>query len=253
MNSIIIGLITFACVFGGAMLGLYLRKILPNHHLSEDSKDTVKTGVAIVATLTALVLGLLSSSAKSSLDEMNTTLTESGANMIMLDRVLSYYGPETKEIRGQLRDVVQSLIQRIWSREKFKKVDAQFSQRGQGMELVLDKIRVLTPQNESQRSLQAQALQIGNNLLQSRWLVLERAQLTIPTIFLVILLFWLTILFTSIGLFSPYNLTVVIVLMVCAISVACAIFLIEDLSRPYQGMMKVSSAPFDKALENLGR
>jgi len=253
MNSIIIGLITFGCVFGGAMLGLYLRKILPGHHLNEDTKDTVKTGVAIVATLTALVLGLLISSAKSSLDQMNTTLTESGANMIMLDRVLSYYGPETKEIRGQLRDVVQSLIQRIWSREKFKKVDAQFSQRGQGMELVLDKIRLLIPQSESQKLLQAQALQIGNNLLQSRWLVLERAQLTIPTIFLVILLFWLTILFTSIGLFSPCNSTVVIVLMVCAMSVACAIFLIEDLSRPYQGMMKVSSAPFDKALENLGR
>ncbi len=253
MNSVIIGLISFVCIFGGAMLGLYLRKILPGHHLSEESKDTVKTGVAIVATLTALVLGLLISSAKSSLDEMNTTLTESGANIIMLDRVLSYYGPEAKEIRGQLRDVLQSLIQRIWSRDKIKKIDAQFTQRGQGMELVLDKIRLLTPQNESQRLLQAQALQIGNNLLQSRWLVLERAQLTIPTIFLVILLFWLTILFASIGLFSPYNSTVVIVLMVCAISVACAIFLIEDLSRPYQGMMKVSSAPFDKALEHLGR
>jgi len=252
-SSIIIGLIAFVCVFGGALLGLFLRNILPDQHLREDSKDAVKTGVAMIATLAALVLGLLISSAKDSLDAMNTAFTQSGARIIMLDRVLNFYGPEAKEVREQLRDVVQSNIERIWHKDKTKKIKMQTSERTKGMELIVDKLRALTPQNESQRSLQTQALQIGNDLLQSRWLVLEQAQITLPTTFLVILLFWVTIIFISIGLFSPYNSTIIVVLLVCAMSVSCAIFLIDDMSRPFQGMMKVSSAPLVKALEHLGR
>lgn len=253
MSSIIIGLIAFICVFGGALLGLFLRNILPEPHLRDDSKDAVRTGFAMIATLAALVLGLLISSAKDSLDAMNAAFTQSGAKIIMLDRVLSFYGPETKEVREQLKDVVQSNIERIWSNDKTQKINMQTSERSKGMELVLDKLRVLTPQNESQRSLHTQALQIGNDLLQSRWLVIEQAQLTLPTTFLVILIFWLTILFMSIGLFSPSNLTVITVLLVCAMSVSCAIFLIEEMSHPFQGTIKVSSAPLVKALEHLGR
>ena len=253
MSAIIIGLITFACTFGGALLGMYLRNILPDHHLQDDSKDAMKAGIAIVATLAALVLGLLISSAKNSLDEMNTAFTQSGAKIIMLDRVLNFYGPETEEIRGQLRDVVQIMIDRIWHKDKTKKIKTQTSKRTDGMELIVDKLRVLTPQNDSQRLLQTQALQIGNDLLQSRWLVIEQAQITLPMTFLVILIFWLTILFISSGLFSPYNSTVIIVFLVCAMSVSSAIFLVEDMSRPFEGTMKVSSAPFVKALERLSK
>jgi hypothetical protein len=256
MISIIIGLTTFVCVFGGALLGMYLRNVLPDHHLQEDSKDAMKAGMAIVATLAALVLGLLISSAKNSLDTMNTAFTQTGAKIIMLDRVLSFYGPETKEVRQQLKDTVQIMVDRIWHKDKIKNnnnTKMQTSAKMNGMELVVDNLRDLTPQNDSQRLLQTQALQIGNDLLQSRWLVIEQAQITLPTIFLVILLFWLTVLFISSGLFSPYNSTVIIVLLICAMSVSSAIYLVEDMSCPFQGMMKVSSAPLDKALERLGR
>ncbi len=258
MNSVVIGLMTFVCVFGGAILGLYLRNVLPGHHLRDDSKDAVKTGVAMIATLAALVLGLLISSGKNTLDSMNTTFTQSGANIIMLDRVLKFYGPEAKEVREQLRDVVQSNIERMQSKDKTRKTKMQPpkmqpSDRPRGMELVVDSLRDLTPQNDSQRLLQSQALQIGNDLLQSRWLVMEQAQLKLPTALLVILIFWVTIIFVSIGLFSPYNSTVIIVFLVCAMSVSCAIFIIEDMSHPFGGTMKVSIAPFVNALEILGR
>jgi hypothetical protein len=248
-----IGLITFACVFGGALLGLSVRNFLPSQHLRDDSKDAVKTGVAMIATLAALVLGLLISSTKDSLDAMNTAYAQSGAKIIMLDRVLKFYGPETKEVREQLRDVVQSNIERRLSKDKTVKTKIRTSERTYGMELVADKLRALTPQNESQRLLQSQALQIGNDLLQSRWLVMEEARIVLPVIFLVVLVFWLTIIFMSIGLFSPYNSTVIVVLLVCAMSVSCAVFLIEDMSHPFDGMMKVSSAPLVNALEHLGR
>jgi len=258
MISIIIGLITFVCVFSGALLGMYLRNVLPDHHLQDDSKDAMKAGIAIVATLAALVLGLLISSAKNSLDTMNTAFTQTGAKIIMLDRVLSFYGPETKEVRQQLKDTVQLMVDRMWHRDKIKKnndsnTKTQTAKRTDGMESVVDNLRALTPQDDSQRLLQTQALEIGNDLLQSRWLIIEQAQITLPTVFLVILLFWLTILFISSGLFSPYNSTVIIVLLVCAMSVSSAIYLVEDMSRPFQGIMKVSSAPLEKALQRLGK
>jgi hypothetical protein len=251
--SIIIGLITFACVFSGAMLGMWLRGVLPDHHLKDDSKDAMKAGIAIVATLSALVLGLLISSAKDSLDSMNTAFTQNGARIIMLDRVLCFYGPETNEVRAQLRDNVKTMFDRIWHKDNTPRVKTQPSDKPSGLELVVDGLRDLTPKDESQRMLKVQALQIGNDLLQSRWLVIEQAQIALPTTFLVILIFWLTILFVSSGLFSPYNSTVIIVLLICAMSVSSAIYLVEDMSRPFDGLMKVSSAPLVKALERISR
>jgi hypothetical protein len=253
MISIIIGLITFVCTFCGALLGMYLRNVLPDHHLQDDSKDAMKAGIAIVATLSALVLGLLISSAKNSLDSMNTAFTQNGAKIIMLDRVLCFYGPETKEIRQQLKDTVQSMVDRISRKDKTQKIKTQTSNGMNGMELIVDKLRDLTPQNDSQRLLQTQALEIGNDLMQSRWLIIEQAQITLPMTFLVILIFWLTVLFISSGLFSPYNSTVIIVLLVCAMSVSSAIYLVEDMSRPFEGIMKASSAPLVKALERISR
>jgi len=95
-----VALIAFVCIFGGALLGLFLRTLLPEHHLRDDSRDALKLGAGLIATLVALVLGLLVSSAKSSFDAMNSGLTELGAKVILLDRILAQYGPETMEARG---------------------------------------------------------------------------------------------------------------------------------------------------------
>src|SRR5947207_10101096 len=117
MNSLTIGLISAGCIFGGVLLGMLLQKVLPEHHLDTPSKDTVKVGAGMLATLTALVLGLLVSSAKSSFDAMNAGIAQTGAKIILLDHVLADYGPETKEIREQVRHTVESVIERIWPAE----------------------------------------------------------------------------------------------------------------------------------------
>ena len=100
--------------------------------------------------------------------------------------------------------------------------------------------------------MQSQALQLGNDLLQSRWLLIEENQNELPTPFLVVLLCWLTILYTTYGLFAPRNATVIIVLLVCAFSMSSAIYMIVEMSRPFEGIIKVSSAPLLKALQHLG-
>jgi hypothetical protein len=254
MSAIAVGIIAFVCVFGGTLLGLLLRKTLPDHHLTGDSKDAVKMGTGLIATLSALVLGLLVSSAKNSFDDMSSAITQSSAKLIMLDRTMTHYGPETQPIRQMLSRSVVAGIKMIWP-EKNTKIDGigAFEKAPASMEIVADKLRELTPQNDSQRALQSEALQLCKEILQTRWLAIEQAQTSLPPTFLVVLLFWLTILFGSIGLFAPSNKTVLVVLFVCAMSVGGAIFLIEEMNKPLRGIVKVSSAPLIKAVENMGK
>ena len=251
MNSLTIALISVACIFGGALLGMFLRSRLPDHHLSNDSKDTVKLGAGMIATLSALILGLLVSSAKSSFDTMGSEITQGAARIILLDRVLANYGPETKAVREQLRRTVAAGIEAAWPEKKTGVSGLTAFERSSGMELVQAKLRELTPATDAQRQLLSQALQISNDLLQARWLVIEQTQNGLPMPFLVMLLFWLTMLHMSFGLFAPRNATVIFVLLVCALSVSGAIFLILEMNHPMTGFIRVSSAPMLKALEHL--
>lgn len=117
MSSLAIASIVFVCVFVSALLGLFLRASLPEHHLSEDSTGVVKLGTRLLATLAALVLGLLIASAKTSFDRIKDEITQSAAKLVQLDRVLAHYGPETKEARDLLRSAVASAIELIISEE----------------------------------------------------------------------------------------------------------------------------------------
>lgn len=252
MSSVSVLVITFTCIFGGALIGILLRAILPEHHLRDDSKDVIKLGAGVIATLTALVLGLLVGSAKSSFDAMNTLIMQSGAKIITLDQTLGQYGPEAKEVRNMLRNTVATAIQKAWPESYDNETGLKAVEASAGAVNLINSIRELKPTNDSQRQLQSQALQLGNDLLQSRWLLIEENQNELPTPFLVVLLCWLTILYATYGLFTPRNATVIIVLLVCAFSMSSAIYMIVEMNRPFEGVIKVSSAPLLKALQHLG-
>jgi len=253
MSSMTIALITFACIFSGALLGMCLSLALPDHHLSNESKETVKLGAGLVATMAALVLGLLVGSAKSSFDAMNNGITEMGAKTIMLDRVLANYGPESKDARDAIRGTIFTAMRHIWPEEKTEKIQIDVVEKSTGMEEIQKRIRGLAPQTDTQRLLQSQALQISSDLAQMRWMLIEQRQKSLPTTFLVVLVFWLAMLFTSFGLFAPRNATVFAVLCISALSVSGALFLILEMNSPLEGMIKISSAPLHKALEHLGK
>ena len=253
MSSLTVALISAGCIFSGVLLGMWLRDLLPGHHLSSDSKDTVKLAAGMIATLSALVLGLLVSSAKSSFDTVGSEITQSATKIILLDRTLASYGPATKDAREQLRHSVIAGIETIWPEVKTTVPGMITFERANAMEQLQMKLRELTPVGEAQRQLLAQAQQLSGELLQFRWLVIEQTQNALPMPFLVMLLFWLTMLHMSFGLFAPRNATVVVVLLLCALSVSGAVFLILEMNHPLSGFIKVSSAPMLKALEHLGQ
>ena len=245
-----IGWIVFACVFGGALLGTFLRAVLPAHHLSPESKDVVKLGMGLISIMAALVLGLLIASAKSAYDAQSNELTQISANLIVLDHVLAHYGPETQQARDLLRRAVVIALDRIWPESRSQPAQLAPST---ATARPYDQILKLSPQDDRQRELYAQALRIGSDLLQTRWLLAEQRASSIALPFLVMLVFWLTVLFVSFGLFSPPNATVIATLFVCALSVSGAIFLILELDQPFDGLIGLSSAPLRNALEQLGQ
>lgn len=255
MNSITASVATFICAFGGALIGWYFCGALPERHLNKDAREVIKMGGGLMATLAALVLGLLISSAKSSFDSMNNNMVQSGTKVILLDRVLAHYGSdkEVKAIREELRGSVQGIVKIIWSGGRLNETGLRSLEATVPMENIQEKLRSLSPQNDSQRMLRSQALNISNELLQFRWLVVEEAQIPLPSSFFVVLLFWLTVLFASISLLAPRNATIFVVVLVCALSVSGAMFLIYEMNRPLTGLVKVSSAPMMKVLEHLGK
>lgn len=251
MNSILIGLVSAGCIFAGALLGMVLQRRLPGHHLSKEMQDLVKLSAGTIATLTALVLGLLVSSAKSSFDTINTGIVQSSAKFILLDRALARYGPETKAMREELKRMVAAGIERIWPEEKTGISALTAFERANGIEVFQDKLSELTPQGDRQRQAIAQAQQIVNDLSQTRWLLVEQAQNQLPLPLLLILIFWLVLLFVSFGLFAPRNVMALVVLSIGACAISAAIFLVLELNQPLDGFIKVSSAPLRNALNHL--
>lgn len=253
MNSTLVALISVACMFGGALLGFSLQRLLPKHHLSKDAHEIVKLGAGTIATLTALVLGLLVSSAKGTFDTLSTGIKQSGAKLIQIDHVLAQYGPETKWIREQLRQGVAARVEEIWPQTHTRAADPTTFERAEGMERLQADLLSLVPQTPAQTQTLAEARQLVADLSSTRWMLIEESQNQLPAPFLIILLFWLTMLFASFGLFAPRNATVITVLFVCACSIAAANFLILEMNQPMTGTLKVSKAPLLKALELMGR
>jgi hypothetical protein len=250
MSSIATSSIVFACVFGGALLGMSLRKFLPQDHLSDESKTVVRLAMGLVATMTAMVLGLLISSAKSSFDTLSNELTGTSSKFILLDRTLADYGPETKEARDLLRSVVADLLDQM---EQKKHTDfTRVVVPAREVDSVYEKIQGLSPKDDRHRSFQADALNVLKEARQTRWLVYEQRSASISMPMLVILVSWLIALFISFGLYAPTNGTVVISLLVSALSASCAILLILALYSPYRGLIRISSAPVRVALTQLG-
>jgi len=248
-----IGAIVFVCIFGGALLGMYLRGRIPPRHLGDDSKDSVKLGMGLVATMAALVLGLLVASAKNSYDDQKSGLDQISANLILVDSILAQYGPEAQEARLQLHHLVTVAVNRIWPNDATQEATVAPATTAEG-ENLHSLILSLAPGNDQQRSLQSMALQISTELGRARWLLVAQEEGdAIPRPFLVILVFWLTALFASFGLFAPPNMTVVTTLFLSALSVSGAIFLIMELAQPFTGLVQISSAPLRTALSHLAQ
>ncbi len=251
LNTVTISLLVLACVFGASLIGMLLRRCLPDHHLTTETKDTVKLAMGLVGTMAALVLGLLIAAAKDKYDKEAAGVTQMAAKIIFLDRLLATYGQETKDARDILKQAVARVADHMWpdSASKETQLDPSAS-RGDAVYVAL---QALTPKNEMQTLLKSQAQSAAFDLGQMRWQEFEQANSSISMSLLYILTFWLAILFISFGMFAPSNGTVLAALLMAALAVAGAIFLMMELNTPFSGILQIPRASFDDALAHLGK
>ena len=252
MSAWAIGLITLICVFSGALFGVFLQHKLPEHHLNERSKDVVRLVATLLATLSALVLGLLIASAKDTFNDVHQRLRANAARLIVIDRVLAQYGPETKGARQGLKAAYGQRLDRLFreGRDKDSSVDAL--QDARLFEDFERGLRALTPGNDAQRALLSRAQQLADDVIETRWAIFEDVN-AIPAIFLAVLISWLVMVFASFGVFAARNVTTLFAMLFGAFAVATSIFLIEDLNRPFDGWIVISSGPMRNALAILGQ
>ena len=251
MSYIVTSFITCCLIFGAGLLGMLLRRALPEDHLSDASKDVVKLGVGLIGTMAALVLGLLIYSAKAVYDAQSTALLKMSANIILLDRALERYGPEAQPPRELLRGEVVHIMDRLWPKQMSEM--AQLAPTGRLSGVVYDSIVSLSPKDDRQRLFRSEALALATEIGQARWLMYEQGTTMVSKPLVVMVVFWLMFIFLTWGLFAPVNGTVIATFFIAAFSVSAALFLVQEMYMPYAGIIRLSSTPMRAALSQLGQ
>src|ERR1700730_2740629 len=156
MPHIEIGLLAFACTFGGAVLGLAIGRIIPKSYTFEDNRKLVEDIMKAVSLLSALVLGLLTVAAKSNFDARTKSIEQFAANLRLLDREIQNFNPEIEGLKDQLRQYTAQKILLIWPRPDAKNRGLHDNPQDlRSLEGIVQKIREFAPASEAQRFVQA--------------------------------------------------------------------------------------------------
>lgn len=253
MKAVILSLVIFTCIIGGAFIGIFLRAMLPQRHLTDESRNMVTIGMGIVATMGAIAVGLMIQGAQENFRDQRSDLIEMSAKIVLLDKLLADYGPEAAGARETLRSSVRLTINRFWPRDGS---DGAGLDVLSGPDTVYGKILSLAPHTDRESSLRDEALSLTYDLAQARYSLVMGQSRSIPGAFMIvigIIVFWFVAIFFSFGLYAPSNATVVTTLIISALSVSLALFLIMELNRPFDGILRMPSAPLVEALDHIGK
>jgi hypothetical protein len=249
-SGLFIGL-AFGCLAFAVLAGRLVRSRLPEHHLNSETRDSVKLAVGVISTMAALLLGLLVNSAKGDFDARRTTVTQMAQKIAFLDQTLAVYGPEAAEARALLRSTTEDMIHRMWP--ELGSAPAKLQPNVQAGATTYNAIQRLSPQTDAQRNVKSVAINTLVELGQLHSLLAAQATSSMSGLLLVIVVAWLVVIFFTFSLLSPPNPTALLALLVSALSVSGAIFLILEMERPFAGAIRLSSQPLVDALNGLGK
>jgi hypothetical protein len=250
LTPLIIGLIVLLVMLAGALAGWAARQRLPAHHLSNETQSLVSVSMAVVATLSALVLGLLISNANSSFTAVGGQVTAMSAQILRLDQILGRYGPETTQARELLQRYAE-----LKTVDLFPDNPADVHLNDQStyelLQQLEDAMLALKPTSERDQWWLGQATTLAGKIGDSRWLLAQQVGQGTPKEFVTLLVFWLALLFASFGLFAPHNVVSAATLTLCAVAVAGAIGMILELEKGFGGLIHVSPEPMRQAVAQL--
>jgi hypothetical protein len=249
-SPLIVGILIFVVVLAGAFAGWAMRQRLPAHNLTDETKSVVSVSMATVATISALVLGLLISNANTSFIALGGEVTTLSAQILRLDRILRRYGPDADRARETLREYANRKATDLFP-EDSRDVRLGNPATYELLQRLEDELLQLKPQNSRDQWWLGQALTLAGKIGDARWLMSQQVGQGTPKAFVALLAFWLTSLFASFGLFAPRNGTSVLFVTLCAMAIAGAIAMILELEKGFGALVHISPQPMRQAVKAL--
>ncbi len=252
MGDAAVGLVVALCVFLGAMAGMQFSRFLPPRHRTKDTRDAIRLAIGMISILAALVLGLLTASAKRTFDDAEHNIAAYATDIVLLDRMLAHFGPPAAPIRKTLLQYTAGSVHRTWPEtSSTEPLPLEDKSAGALLDDMAHQILLLKPLDDDQRWTRSQALEISARMMHTRGTILMNERGTISPILLTVMAAWITVIFAGYGLNAPRNALVVTAFLVCSLSIGAAIFLILDMDGPFQGSIMVSGASLKSALAHL--
>lgn len=250
MRGIVVGLLVFAFLAGSALIVLWLHPRLPPTLRSKETTDTVRLGIGVVATITALVVSLLITSVKGSFDQVHHDVQTFATELILLDRALRFYGPGADNARALLTRYTERALQETWPGRGHRAIVDDHTASA-----LLDQteaaILALPTTGPRQSRLAERAAADIRDVVRQRWSLVEESGSAVSPVLVAALSLWLGLIFASCGYNAPRNGLVVVVFLVCAASVAGAIFLIVEMDGAFTGLITVPSDSIQQALAHM--
>ena len=253
MNAIAAASIVSACVFSGAVAGLNAHRFLPGHHLTRETQDVVRLATGTISVLASLVLGLLIATAKTASDTTDREMRGYAADLIALDSTLRKYGPDAAAPRALLQRSAQRFLQDVWPAGHGRRAGLEEASVGLLLGQVEETVRALVPADPAQRWRQDQAMETITSLIRQRWLLIEQSGSTVQPVIVATLVSWVVAIFFSFGLNAPRNGTIAAAFLVCSLAIGAAVFLVLEMDSPFDGVLRISERPMQRALAYMER
>ncbi len=242
-------------VFAGGALGLVLRRILPEEHVTGGAKDMIGAVVGLLTLLSALVLGLLIWTAHGVYAGQNEAIQTLAGKVLQFDLALADYGPEANAARAQFRQGVANTIDEVWGANEN---DSNFAAKNfaaavQSLRHWKTSLDGLHPSTDAQKQALASATSAIDSIDQSRLQMSFALESAVSYPLVLIVVAWAVFLFFGFGLLSGGNVTSFVAVGVGALAAASAVLLILELSSPYSGLFRASPAPLEQVLAVMGK
>jgi ABC-type multidrug transport system fused ATPase/permease subunit len=245
--SVAVGLLTFAM----GLVGLYLKRRLPERHMSMGSRDMIGAIMGLLSLLLALVLGILVGSAHSFFASQEAELESLGSRSLELELAFRQYGPETEPLRQMMKASVQEAYEAAQGNQQAYAQHFEIGDYLSKFEKWNDMVASLSPHTAQQTELLSSIRSVSASFQQTRLLMSEQLASSISWPLVVIVVGWALLLFCGFGVMSDLNLTSVVALASGAFAVATAIFLILELNRPFSGLIHVPTMSIEATLRAL--
>jgi hypothetical protein len=232
---------------------MFIGTVLPAHHHNDSTRSHFTATVSVVATLTALVLGLAISNANTTRVAMIQDLSLLSSNIVQAHGLLRQFGPEADAADATLAQYAAHKLADLFPTMPGAHVNLMNPATSALFDQMQEQLLELKPHNDAQHWRQSQALQLSSQIATARWAIAEQGHVGVPQAVVVVVTFWLAILFGTYGLFTPRHATAIAALILCACAVAAAILMILEARTTFTGLIRIPSGSLVEAVEMVRR